>query len=154
MTQVREFFERQLLPSFAARFSPSDLILNLGAGDHPYREYFPCSVVTADRTPGCDETFVAEQIPYADDSLHGVLLMGVFERLDDPMQAMREIRRVLRPGGLLLFSALDLGFPWRKPVDRWRLSPGGLEHVTRGFTVLESHHIDGEAHFQILQKPT
>ncbi len=155
MTPARAFFERTLLPAFAARFGPADLVLNIGAGRHGYRESFSCRLVTADRNPhaGCDETFPAEQIPYAEDAVDGLLCMGVFERLDDPMQAMRELRRVLKPRGLLLFAALDLDCPWRKPCDRWRLSPGGAVHVVREFLVLESYNIDRCSHFFVLQKP-
>lgn len=153
MTPVRALFESTLLPDFARRFAPSDVVLNIGAGDHAYREAFTCRLVTADRQPGCDETFVAEQIPYDDASVDGVLMMGVFERLDDPMQAMREIRRILRPGGWLLLSALDRGFEFRKAVDRWRLTAGGMVHVVKDFTVMRSHNVDGLAHFVLAQKP-
>lgn len=154
MTAMRQYFDRTLLPAFAARFTPSDLVLNIGAGKHSYREWFTCRLVTADidSAAGCDLTFPAEQIQFGDDQVAGVLLMGVFERLDDPMQAMREILRVLRPAGVALVSALDLSVPWRKPCDRWRLSPGGVEHIAHGFTVLQSEHVEG-GHFMVLQKP-
>lgn len=153
MTTARAFFERQLLPDFAARFGGADRVLNIGAGNHAYREFFSCPVVTSDREPGCDKQFLAESIPYGDESVSGVLMMGVFERLDDPMQAIREIWRVLRRGGYCLLSALDLGFPYHKDCDRWRLSAGGAAHVVRAFTVLASHNVDGLVHFFLLQKP-
>lgn len=152
MTKARELFERELLPAFAARFHPAQLVLNLGAGDHQYRDHFTCRVVTADKAPGCDQQFAAEQIPYDDDSLAGVLMMGVFERLDDPMQAMREIRRVVKPDGYVLLSALDIMAPYQKPVDRWRLTPGGAAHVVRDFLVLAAVNVDRYAHFFVLQK--
>ncbi len=117
MTAVREAFEREVLPAFAARFRPGHVVLNIGAGSHDYRAAFPCRVVTSDAQHGCDEMFQAEAIPYPDDAVDGVLMMGVFERLDDPMQAIRELHRVVRPGGFVLLSLLDLGFPWRKDVD-------------------------------------
>jgi SAM-dependent methyltransferase len=153
MTKPRAFFEQTLLPRFATLFNATDTVLNIGAGRHAYRETFHCRVLTADQSPGCDETFAAEAIPYGADWFAGGLMMGVFERLDDPMQAMRELRRVVRPGGYLLISLLDLAFPWRKAVDRWRVSPGGVAHVVRAFTVLESHQVDDLAHFVLLQKP-
>lgn len=154
MTPARAFFEATLLPPFAGLFASSALVLNIGAGAHAYREAFACRLVTADREPGCEQTFRAEDIPYGADSVDGVLLMGVFERLDDPMQVMRELRRVLVPGGYLLMSALDLESPWRKSCDRWRVSPGGAAHVVQGFTVLASHNIDRQVHFFLLQKPS
>lgn len=153
MTPARACFETELLPDFARRFSSSQLVLNIGAGEHSYRDAFPCRVVTCDRRPGCDETFTAEHIPYADVSVDGVLMMGVFERLDDPIQAMRELHRILRPAGWLLLSALGLEFEWRKPCDRWRLSPGGVTHVAQGFTTAAERYI-GHVHFLLLQKPT
>src|SRR5690349_21706565 len=153
MTKPRAFFERELLPDFSARFGASDLVLNVGAGPHAYREYFRCRLRTSDVAPGCDDRFAAEAMPYADESVAGVLMMGVFERLDDPMQAMREIWRVLRRGGYVLMSALDVGFSYVKPCDRWRLTAGGALHVVRAFTVLSSHNIDGMVHFFLLQKP-
>ena len=153
MTTLRTVFERDYLPAFAARFTPSELVLNLGAGRHAYREAFACRVVTADPQPGCDAQFAAEAIPYPDASVDGVLLMGVFERLDDPMQAMREIYRVLRVGGVCLISLLDLAVPWRKAADRWRVSAGGVAHVVREFVLLATHAVDGQAHLCLLQKP-
>lgn len=154
MTAVRAAFERDCLPMFASRFRPGDLVLNLGAGRHAYREAFPCRVVTADPDPGCDDQFKAETIPYPDASVDGVLLMGVFERLDDPMQALREIFRVLRPGGLLLISLLDLGVPWRKAVDRWRVSATGALHVVRDFILLDLYTVADQAQFVLVRKPT
>lgn len=155
VTKVRAALERDLLPAFARRFAATDLVLNIGAGRFAYREHFGCRVVTSDRNPevGCDECFPAEAIPYATDSVDGLLMMGVLERLDDPMQAMRELRRVLKPLGVLLICVLDLGFPWRKPVDRWRLSAGGAAHLVREFTVLDVQQVDDWARFFVLQKP-
>ncbi len=153
MTPLRALLEREVLPQFAALFSPADLVLNVGAGRHDYRSSFRCRVVTSDVAPGCDQTFPAEAMLYTNASLDGVLMVGVFERLDDPMQAMRELFRVLRPGGFLLISLLDLGFPWRKPVDRWRVSAGGVAHVVGAFTVLAEHQVADLARIFVLQKP-
>jgi ubiquinone/menaquinone biosynthesis C-methylase UbiE len=55
---------------------------------------------------GREVTFVeaaAEQLPFEDDSFDTVVSMAVLCTVDDPPQALREIRRVLRPGGQLLF---------------------------------------------------
>lgn len=152
MTPQRAFLETTLLPRFAAGFAADAIVLNLGAGRHTYREYFRCRLRTADRAPGCDETFAAEAIPYADDSVDGVLFNGVFDRLDDPMQAMREVFRVLKRGGALLFGAAGLDFDWHVDRDRWRLTPGGVAHVVRAFRVLEEHWFDRVYYFGVLAK--
>lgn len=152
-TRQRTVLEEELLPAFARRFPPSAFVVNVGAGDHPYREYFSCRYVTADRQPGCDDMYAAERIPYPDASVDGLLFLSVFDRLDDPMQAMRELRRVLKSGGWLLFGAADLGFEWRVARDRWRLSPGGLAHVLRDFEAVEVRNIDRVYHYAVARKP-
>lgn len=45
-----------------------------------------------------------ESIPCADDEFDAVLCLGVFGYLDDVDGALKEIRRVLKPGGLFLMS--------------------------------------------------
>lgn len=153
MSAIRERFESDLLPRFATHFSPSSIVINVGAGRHAYRDRFACRVITADVARGCDEQWPAEAIPHADASVDGLLCMGVFDRLDDPMQAMREFRRVLRPGGLLLLGTPDRAFDWQKPSDRWRVTPSGAAHVVRGFTVLEQVRVGCAFHFLLVQKP-
>jgi len=46
----------------------------------------------------------AEFLPFADASFDTVTCLGVFESLPDYTPALREIARVLRPGGLLVLS--------------------------------------------------
>ena len=41
----------------------------------------------------------AYELPFADASFDGVCLIWVLEHLAEPVQALREVRRVLRPGG-------------------------------------------------------
>jgi len=154
-TPQREFLETALLPRFASRFAPDALVLNIGAGDdHPYREFFPCPLRTSDRTAaaGCDEIFVAEDIPYANETVDGIVFVGVFDRLDDPMRAMREFARVLKRSGTMLFGATGLDFPWHDERDRWRLSPGGMRFIVRDFHILEEEHFDRIYDFYVLSK--
>lgn len=53
------------------------------------------------------------QLPYADNYFDKVISLGVVEHMEDPMPAIRELQRVLRPGGQLILmtpNVLSAGF--------------------------------------------
>ncbi|MDQ2742546.1 MAG: class I SAM-dependent methyltransferase [Chloroflexota bacterium] len=51
----------------------------------------------------------AEQVPYPDNSFDGVLLLDVLEHVPDEQAVVREVRRILRPGGRLIVSVPNRG---------------------------------------------
>lgn len=80
-----------------------------------------------------------EAIPFADASFDCAVCTFTLCSVDDPAQVMHELRRILRPGGNLLF--LEHGRAPDAPVRRWqeRIEPlwtrlaGGC-HLTRPIT--------------------
>jgi SAM-dependent methyltransferase len=44
------------------------------------------------------------ELPFADASIDAALMVRVFHHLDDPEKALREIHRIIRPGGRLVFN--------------------------------------------------
>ncbi|MEM7488191.1 MAG: bifunctional 2-polyprenyl-6-hydroxyphenol methylase/3-demethylubiquinol 3-O-methyltransferase UbiG [Pseudomonadota bacterium] len=56
---------------------------------------------------------VGEALPYGDDSFGAVACVDVLEHVRDLDQVLREVARVLRPGGLFLFDTIN-----RNPVSR------------------------------------
>lgn len=70
--------------------------------------------VEAARTAGLDARVIddAAELPFEDASFDVVLCIEVLEHLFAPQQTVREIHRVLRPGGRLIASAPNVAY-WR-----------------------------------------
>jgi len=61
----------------------------------------------------------AHRLPFEDASFDRVLMSEVLEHLDDDAAALAEIRRVLRPGGVLALSVPHARYPWLwDPISR------------------------------------
>ena len=79
---------------------------------------------------------VGEAIPYGDDSFDCVVCTFTLCSVDDPAQVLRELRRVLKPGGRLLYAehgrAPDPGVAkWQDRIEPvWKRLAGGC-HLTR-----------------------
>jgi ubiquinone/menaquinone biosynthesis C-methylase UbiE len=57
----------------------------------------------------------AYELPFEDETIELVLMVAVLQEVPDRARALREIRRVLRPGGILAVTELlqDPDYPWR-----------------------------------------
>lgn len=68
---------------------------------------------------------LATRLPFDTGTFDAALLLGVLDRLGDPLRAAVELRRVLRPGGVLLVTAPNASY-WRHRLDR-----AGRVHVSQ-----------------------
>jgi SAM-dependent methyltransferase len=69
-----------------------------------------------------------QRLTYADDSFDVCTSTEVFEHVPDDRRGFSEVRRVLKPGGMLLFTVPLSGND--QTVERARLTPGGaIEHL-------------------------
>ena len=144
MSEVREFFEQ---PSYAPGMlefwndtnirvyrdlglRPPLRLLDIGAGAGALVEraardglevrglepYWP---IASDRI----QRGFAEDLPFPDASFDAATSISVLEHVDDPMRALAEMARVLRPGGCAFVALPELsGYP----LLRMR----GIKHVT------------------------
>ncbi len=101
----------------------------LGPGGRLIMTDFSEQMVEAERRRGAElgltgveyRVMDAEQIDLEDDSVDGVLCRWGYMLMADPAAALRETRRVLRPGGRLSFSV------WGAPEDNpWASLPGRI----------------------------
>ena len=84
-----------------------------------------------DPGPGVDVLGRAEDIPFENDRFDLVLCSQVLEHSDNPAQAVSEIGRVLRPGGVAFVSTHGVIGYHPHPDDYWRWTHAGLEKLFR-----------------------
>jgi len=134
---------RRCVEVFAECFEPSGPVVELGAryepgyawlGDmrplFPGRPFIGCDIRQG---PGVDRLEDAEQLRLQDASAGTVLLFEVLEHLRHPHRAVAEVRRILRPDGLL---AVSVPFHYRIhgfPSDYWRFTAAGVQTLLADF---------------------
>src|SRR5262249_49687524 len=114
------------------------MALDLGADRSPYREHLEArgyQVRTLDisDTSGADYVGTAEATGLPDADFDLVLCTQVLEHVPRPVEAVREVRRILRPNGRFLFSVPHVWFFHPHPADYWRFTQQGvLELCSQG----------------------
>ena len=94
---------------------------------------------------GPDIIASAYEIPVPDGSFDSALMTEVLEHLEDPVAALRECRRVLRPGGRVLITVPFIWHLHEEPRDFFRYSGYGLEAIAAqaDLEVLETAPLGG-----------
>jgi len=109
-------------------------VLDVGSydvnGNHRDQFDYPVEYVGLDVIPGPNVDLVVKD-PYVwteitDGSFDVVISGSTFEHIEFPWLTIREIARVLRPGGLAFIIAPSCGPMHRYPVDCYRFFPDGL----------------------------
>ena len=132
---------RDLAPSITGR------VLDVGCGTQPYRRLF----VTAEYTgmeldtqenrvfKRADVFYSGHTFPFDSESFDSLVCSQVLEHVFTPLEFVRELHRVLRPGGALL---LTVPFVWdehEQPYDCARYTSFGLRALMTeaGFEIVE-----------------
>ena len=91
------------------------------------------STESADFDPRYSPTHVCDltQIPVGDDQFDAVVCNQVLEHVRDPVAVLREIRRVLRPSGRLIYSAPLFYEEHQQPYDFYRYTQYGCVIYSR-----------------------
>lgn len=83
-------------------------VLDVGCGSKPYKHLFPeCEWVGLDIRPVGDIQADAMSIPVEDDSFDTVLCIDALQYVLAPQAAMKEMARVVKPGGHVIVAAPD-----------------------------------------------
>ena len=106
-------------------------MLDVGAGASPsFRDVLPGSLRYVDVDIDSGHVHgTAEDLPLRDGIFDGAVSYAVIEHLTDPEGAIREVARVLKPGGLLLCGAPGV-YPYHPhPGDYHRWTADGLARL-------------------------
>lgn len=94
-------------------------------------DYIGCDIRPG---PGVDRLEDVHHLSFASDTVGTVLMLETLEHVKNPLQALAEVFRVLRPGGLAVISSV-MDFPVHEhPADYWRFTPQGFELLLERFT--------------------
>jgi SAM-dependent methyltransferase len=143
---------RRANEAFAVTVPASSKVLDAGAGDQPYRALFAhCDYESADfeqvEKKYAKSTYVCslDAIPVEDDRFDAVVFNQVMEHLSQPMSVLRELRRVLKPGGRMICSAPLFYEEHETPYDFYRYTQFAWQFMMReaGFTIRSIDWMEG-----------
>ena len=112
------------------------IIVNLGSGVNVVRE----DAVNIDFYPFRNVDIVADagRLPLKDSSVDAVVCESLLEHVADPAKVILEIKRVLKPGGLVYITAPFIAGFHSSPSDYYRWTKQGLREMMASFEEKES----------------
>lgn len=98
--------------------------------DSPYQIYFKNRYrVNHKDESGVDEVVDYYHMPFEDESYEVILCTGLLEHLAEPEDALKEMKRILKPGGKILLGASSAFSVHDAPHDYFHFTPYGLEYL-------------------------
>lgn len=129
-------------------------LVDIGCGSKPYAATVrPCVEAhvgvdhneseEADKRP--DIRASAYAIPVESDLFDSALCTAVLEHLEEPEAALRECHRILKPGGIAIYTVPFIWHVHEGPRDFYRFSRFGLTYLFEkvGFDVIELKALSG-----------
>jgi SAM-dependent methyltransferase len=116
--------------------SAEGVVLNIGSGNSPRQD----GVVNLDMMDYENVDIVCDihHLPFKDNSIDAVMSLAVLEHVREPAIVLKEVHRVLKPGGLV-FSVIPFMQPFHaSPHDYQRYTLPGIEFLHCDFQKIES----------------
>ena len=131
--------DRRPLKRFLA--SAEGLVLNIGSGNSLRQS----GLVNVDMMDYENVDIVCDihHLPFKDNSIDAVMSVAVLEHVREPAVVLKELHRVLKPGGRV-FSVIPFMQPFHaSPHDYQRYTLPGIEFLHRDFDKVESGVFSG-----------
>lgn len=131
MRFLTDKISRKKLDVLVEPHATSGKVLEIGAYGNPsYGRFFKNKIGIDIKTgPGVDLVASVYELPFGEEEFDLVLCLSVLEHLEEPSRAIKEMRRVLKPGGKILVS-VPFMFPIHDaPGDYWRFTKFGLRKL-------------------------
>lgn len=114
------------------------VIIDLGGGKNPSYERFwrikPEKFIRVDINEKAEPDVVADlnkPLPFSDNFADVVFLFSVIYILENPTDVLKEISRILKPGGKLFFTSPFIFNEAKEPNDYWRFTSEGLQKLLK-----------------------
>ncbi len=151
LNSSRAYLEAEIR-AFSIGLPTNSLVLDAGAGDCRYRPLFDqhryesADFAQLAKTYG-DLTYVCDlrEIPVEAERFDAVICTQVLAHLSEPIEALKEMRRVLKPGGRLLVTAPFFFQENEVPHDYYRYTKFGLRFLAEkaGLAVTRLDWLEG-----------
>lgn len=149
---INRIIEKEL-DVYASRYLKGHL-LDIGCGTKPYKTLLAPYVSehagvdhedTLHDKSNIDLFGTTYNIPVSDASFDSAICTAVLEHLEEPEQALRECYRVLKPGGVAVYSVPFIWHLHEEPRDFYRFSKYGLKYLFEkvGFEIVELKALSG-----------
>ena len=137
---VGRWYVNQFVKSVAEKLAPGTSILDAGAGECIYKKFFPhCHYKSIDLAVGesrwnyanLDYVSPLHDMPIEDEAFDAVLCTQVLEHLEWPRESVKEMYRVLKPGGRLYLTVPMAQNEHQTPYDFFRYTSYGLASICK-----------------------
>jgi len=119
------------------------IVLEVGSGYSSYKKHIPYTkylTLDIDKESKPDICCDIHNIKWGSDYFDAVIAIEVLEHLLHPEEAVNEIWRVLKPGGICILSTRFI-YPYHPgPKDYYRFTWDSLTHLFRKFNRVEIYH--------------